>query len=271
MAELNKVFSVSKEIPQSVSLTLSLQVGQQYLLYSLTDSVNKSLYELQFYKFLGWNQLVTDELDNAISSFVSKIQFTKLSFTDDEFILTDVSQHNNELPEQIFNAQFPKRSNCQFLTDSILNWQIYQTVPVNTISHAWVNKFPNIRYFSPLKLSLSNLLSVGVEGKIKLEFGLSSFNLVLVKSNRLLLCQAFPYANAADVLYYLQSVVQEFGLNNSSVHVEIAGLVDANSPLYKELYQYYLQISFRESHWKDQQEEIPMHYFTTLNELSLCE
>jgi hypothetical protein len=271
MKGLSSIFSVSNAIPEAVSLTLSVQIGKNSVCYALTGSSDNALYQIRFFKFLEWTEEITEALDEEFRPYIAAVQHSKLSFFDDEFILTDVSQHNSELPELLFKAQYPKRSASQLWTDSILNWQIYQSVPVNTIAMNWSKKLPNTRYFSPLKITLSNLQSVNIDGKLLVDVGLTSFNVVLIKSNRLLLCQSYSYSNAADVLYYLQSIVTQFDLNNTTVELDITGLVDTNSPLYKDLYQYFLKINLREAKWVDQLGEVPLHYFTNLNELSTCE
>jgi hypothetical protein len=47
-------------------------------------------------------------------------------------------------------------------------------------------------------------------------------------------------------------------------------MIDQQSALYKELYQYFLHIEFRNASWTIPADEYPAHFFTSLNELAQC-
>ena len=49
-----------------------------------------------------------------------------------------------------------------------------------------------------------------------------------------------------------------------------AGGVSKKVRLYKDLYQYFIHITFRSSNWETAEDEYPGHFFTSLNDLAIC-
>jgi hypothetical protein len=106
------------------------------------------------------------------------------------------------------------------------------------------------------------------EGNMYVDFRPDDFTVLLVKSSRLLLAQTYTYSTPEDVVYYLLKICAQLGLSQQELQLQVSGLIDSDSALYKELYQYFLNIEFRESGW--QGNEYPAHFFTTLNDLARC-
>ncbi|HNA96743.1 MAG TPA: DUF3822 domain-containing protein, partial [Chitinophagaceae bacterium] len=63
---------------------------------------------------------------------------------------------------------------------------------------------------------------------------------------------------------------QQFSLSQQTVSVRLSGLIDKQSALYKDLYQYFREITFREAGWHTVEPEYPAHFFTSLNDLAPC-
>jgi Protein of unknown function (DUF3822) len=84
-----------------------------------------------------------------------------------------------------------------------------------------------------------------------------------------LLAQTYSYTAPEDIVYYLLRIVQQFALSAEEVTVILSGLIDKESALYKELYQYFLQIELRSVSWNTG--DYPAHFFSSLNDLARCE
>jgi hypothetical protein len=56
----------------------------------------------------------------------------------------------------------------------------------------------------------------------------------------------------------------------AEVSVVLTGLLEKDSALFKELWQYFAQIELREAEFMADDLPFPQHYFTTLNDLLLC-
>src|SRR5690606_135547 len=104
-------------------------------------------------------------------------------------------------------------------------------------------------------------------------FRSEDFSLVVTRGSKLLLTQTFPYSTPADFVYYLLDACRQFSFSQETVRIYLSGLIDRESALYREVYQYFLHIRFRESEWKvPGAEELayPTHFFTSLNDLAKC-
>ncbi|HMR83527.1 MAG TPA: DUF3822 family protein, partial [Niabella sp.] len=79
------------------------------------------------------------------------------------------------------------------------------------------------------------------------------------------------YASPADVSFYLLKICEVFAFSQEQVTLQVSGLIDTNSRLYRELFDYFLHISLKPAGWIDDASGMPPHYFTSLNELTICE
>lgn len=102
------------------------------------------------------------------------------------------------------------------------------------------------------------------------DFSQNSFRCIVFKSGSLVFMQTFAYSTPEDVVYFLMNIFQRLHLSNVAAYLAISGLVDERSLLHVSLRQYFLNVQFREAKWSGQR-EYPIHYFTALNDLALCE
>jgi hypothetical protein len=71
-----------------------------------------------------------------------------------------------------------------------------------------------------------------------------------------------------DVVYYLLNICQKFGLSQEATHLSLSGLIDKDSALFKDIYQYFSDISFNEG--VSLNDDYPAHYFTSIYQLAAC-
>ena len=89
-------------------------------------------------------------------------------------------------------------------------------------------------------------------------------------NGKLLISQHYNYTGHEDVLYYLLRTCQQYGLSQEMITLKVSGLIDKQSALYKELYQYFIHLELRDPGWQLPSNDIPAHYFTSLKDLFLC-
>ena len=78
---------------------------------------------------------------------------------------------------------------------------------------------------------------------VKIQFYTSHIILAFVKDKQLQLVQSFQYQTTDDILYYLSSIIQQFGIHKQS-QLEISGMFDTDSILYQQLGKLFGLISF---------------------------
>ena len=76
--------------------------------------------------------------------------------------------------------------------------------------------------------------------------------------------------DAQEALDIILKVCQENNLSQEQVKLSLSGLIEKQSVLFKELYQYFIHVEFRNAGWQLPGNEYPAHFFTSLNDLARC-
>ena len=106
---------------------------------------------------------------------------------------------------------------------------------------------------------------------IGLHFTSKEFRLLAVKNGEVQLAQIYPFTAPLDVVYYLLMISAQYGMPQSETVVEMSGLVDESSALYKEIYQYYTQVQLAApSQYEWHHSEYQPHFFSSIFNLAAC-
>jgi hypothetical protein len=85
------------------------------------------------------------------------------------------------------------------------------------------------------------------------------------------LAQVYAYKTPLDVVYFLLKICYEFALDQSEVFLILSGLIDQDSAMYAELYNYFLNLHFAQAPlFSLPENDYPHHYFTSLYNLAAC-
>lgn len=156
------------------------------------------------------------------------------------------------------------------VTELIAEWQMYNvyTVP-GKIYELFTQRFPAAKQLHQVAACIKNTSASLQEGCLEVDIRHSDIFIMATRNGKLLSAQTFEYSTPEDVLFYLLRICRQFSLSQDDLQLSISGLVDKHSALYKELYQYFINIIFREAGWR-LESEYPMHFFTSLNDLATC-
>jgi len=117
-------------------------------------------------------------------------------------------------------------------------------------------------------------LAAGKEDLLQCIVYHNNIKLILFKEGALQIVRLVEYASPADVCYQLLNTCRQFGMSPDSVNVLLSGMIEKHSNLYKEIYRYFLNISFSalpEGVALDHRlEEYPHHFYTHLISLAQC-
>src|SRR5205814_6155262 len=121
---------------------------------------------------------------------------------------------------------------------------------------------------------LKNGIQKNESGRLIVDFKTDSFCAVATKGDSLLLAQIFSYTRSGDVLYWLLKICEQLSLSQAEVNVILSGLIDKQSAVFKELYQYFLNVEFapveNDIRMSGDFEEYPVHFFSSLYKLASC-
>lgn len=246
---------------------LALLVGNDYFSYAIF--VNDHLCELKRYylKHTSVDQLNGIlQANDALNAPFSKIT-TAFDYTANTLLPVDFNTGDNTPLLYLNNAG----QQDHLIHEVVSDWELANIYAVPYELLNWVlTHFPSSKFWHAQSIQLKNAAKGMANGCIDLNVRDKNFSVTVTRHDQLLLAQTYCYSAPADVLFYLFKICEVFLLHQETVQLNISGLIDKQSVLYKTLYDYFLNITFKEALWQ-QAGEYPAHYFTLLNQVALCE
>lgn len=249
---------------------LAMQVGRYFFSFCICDAEKRRLLQLKRYRFSALSLRHLDSIfnENAVLNGHFQSITTALDFGFSS--LLPASLHVSETAPLMYLENADQQDHV--ITEPVPGHDASNryTVPPDILT--WiVHHFPSSSYYHTHTIQIAAAATAGENGLIRVDFSDNVFTVAVFKNENLLLAKTFRYSTSTDAVFYLLKICEVFGLKQESVSVEISGLVDASSKLYREVYDYFLNTSFKAADWLDDNSEVPSHYFTALNELVLCE
>lgn len=179
------------------------------------------------------------------------------------------SQHNNEALNLIHGDV---QNNSIVLTDVIAECSMYNSYRIpSSIYNIITQQFPDASHMHQYSALLQQPISE--RNKLSIIFYVHKIVVALIKDGKYQLINCYNYSKAEDVTYVLLNICKQFEVEN--IDLQITGLLEKNSALYKEIYKYFQTIDLNPlPENKNYTEEItqhPAHYFSHIFALDLCE
>ncbi len=266
---MKELFTIENLSAAPVQQVLSLRLGNRHLGYAITNRTGEELYKLGYFR--------TEETDGtALAELLDHTPALKVPFYSVQ-VAYDFAGHSlvpstGYRPEEsgsMLKALFGSNGNEAVITESIAEWQLYNVygVPAELL-HRVQQYFPAAQCRHQFSLAIKQVQGANDTAVMLVDFRQDDFSVLVIRQSRLLLAQTYTYSTHEDVLYYLLKTVVQLGLSQQDLDLQVSGLIDRDSALYKEIVQYFIRVEFRESPW--QGTEFPAHYFTSLNDLARC-
>lgn len=251
--------------------TLAIQLGEDYFAYAIHNPAENFLEELRWFSADKWHP---QQLDTILKSNpILQQPFDKIvaGFDYDTFSLLPPEYNNGDHSLLMHLNGADPQDHIMYETIAHPDMTTVYTIPYNILNWCTEN-FYAAQYWHMQTVLIKNVVSANTEERIAVNISAKKFTATVVKENRLLLSQSYVYTTPGDVLFYLLKICEVFHLSQETVQIAISGLVDEQSALYKELYDYFLHVQFVCPQWLIPENiDYPGHYFTTLNQLMLCE
>ncbi|HMR92550.1 MAG TPA: DUF3822 family protein [Chitinophagaceae bacterium] len=249
-------------------------IGTRHIGFAITNNAGDEVYELA---------LQSGEMTDgpALESWYRQYPvlhgpFQKISVCYDfpQSLLIPQAEWKEETDtKQLVQAVYGAGGKEVAVTEQVGSWQISNAYTIRKeIYDSLQQFFPAHHYWHGYTLAIRDIDTTGFEGLLNVVIRSEEFLLIVSKGNKFLLAQTFEYASPADVIYYLLQVCQQFKLSQEAVRVQLSGLIDQGSALYRELEQYFLHTQFRQPSWiaSAGSDEYPAHFFTPINDLARC-
>ena len=199
---------------------------------------------------------------------------TAVAYDANESVQIPTAVYKYEDGQLHLDALHGKTIHTNTISENIPSLNLYNIyrLPVNL--HSSISrKFLSGKFWHLYTVILKNLSSMQ-GGCIFIDFKTDEFSVVILKENKLLLCQTFAYTAPEDVLYYLLKSCQQLGLSQQQVQVFLSGLIEKDSGLYRELYKYFINLEFEllsnEIKLTAALTIHPQHYYSSISKLAAC-
>lgn len=250
---------------------LNIRLGEQHLSCVVTDKASGQMNELSYWTTGEMNAVDLAALLEQQKEFTGPYYQVNICYDYPGSMMVPSVGFRQE-DAGLLNNTLPVSGDTSLsITEWLAEWQLYNVYAApKEIHELLMKRFPAAKFWHQATVGLKNIHSATEEGCLQADFRHHDFSLIAVRSGKLLLARSFEYSTPEDVLYYLLKTCRQFSLSQNEVLLELSGLVDRQSALYRELYQYFSQIRLRENDWKMKDGEFPAHFFTSLKDLSVC-
>lgn len=238
---------------------LLMRLGAKHGCFAISDKSGKVLHELAYVTTANWEEKELNGFFNNYPALQQSFYECQVAydFPGIEFVPTTA-------------AYGLSQDNIGLIKEQVPGWQHQSAYIVPAPVAQWMHeKFPAARFRHEYTSGIKTLNFAREKGSMLIDFQAEDFSVMVGKAGKFLLARSFPYSIPDDVLYYLIRICRQFGLSQETVELSVSGLIEQQSSLYRELYQYFINISFRDADW-NAGNEYPAHFFTSLNDLAKC-
>lgn len=187
--------------------------------------------------------------------------------------LVPFSVYDKEKNEVLMNMMFGDLGQNETIqTDVITDKSMYNCYRIPTaLLEVIQNQFPDASCLHQYSLLLKNK-SVE-DDHLTLIFYTQKFIACLKKDGKYQLINSYNFETPEDVSYALLNICQQF--NIADPQLIIHGLLEENSPLYKDIYKYFIDIQLAslppENVYAEEINKFPPHYFSYIFAIDSCE
>jgi hypothetical protein len=253
---------------------LSIRIGERHFGFAISSANAGELYKLAWYTDLEMIEPTLQDIYWKHPELRAGYPHTFICYDYPQSLMVPLHHYKPDEAKMMLHTMFGIGGKDAVVNEPVPGWQMYNVYAVPKDVYDWsYEHFPSSNYWHTYTLGIKNAVVTDFEGSLAADFRTDDFSLVVTRGTKLLLTQTFPYSTPADFIYYLLDACRQFSFSQETVRIYLSGLIDKESALFKELYQYFLHISFRESEWKipgTEENQYPTHFFTSLNDLAKC-
>jgi hypothetical protein len=252
---------------------LVFKIGKDHCCFAVTGPAGKQLYELAYYTADELNESFLNQLLELHPELNQSFQKVLLCYDHLENILIPAVSFTQENVSVLLNTLHGVGNGSTIIAKPVLENESYSVYAVPKEIHGWMlSKFPTAIYSHSYDWGMKIVPNANAAGCIRVDFSTENFIAIVFKNEQLLLAQTFPYSTPDDVMYYLLKTCQQFSLSPLDVQLVLSGLIEKQSALFHELYQYFISIEFKNANWTvNEDNEYPLHFFAFINEIIQCE
>jgi hypothetical protein len=272
---LKQLFNISDSTTiDPAQSVLMMELGEKYCCFIILNRQGYEPRRLVYYEADGEEHLLNNVI-SAHSEFKRLFSDVLINYSFPQSVMTPSKYYNYEDGKKMLQLMYGDTEDMSVLSEHLSDWQLYNVYEVPKSIHTWISlQFHSGKYWHNYSASLINLSRTEEGDKIMIDFKTGQFSVVVTKSHQLQLVRTFAYTEPADVVYYLLKICVEFSITQKDVQLVLSGLIEQQSALYKELYNYFVNISFKKNPVSVKLprsfDQYPDHFFSSLFNLATC-
>lgn len=252
------------------SQVLIVSLAERHLGFVVTNQSGSEIYSLCYCSMDEGDDGNMDLVEEKYAALRHSYYEVKIIFGYQRNLILPFSEMVGEDKLALLNNLYGYAGPSVAVTESIPAWQLKNSYAVPDSVFDWVRKkYPSAKYLHQHSVSLMNLKPSPENGKLLVDFRPGEFQVTAERYNKFLFARTFEYETPDDVLFYLLRLCEQFSLSPKDVSLELSGLIEKESSLFKELYQYFIHIDFRDAGW-GAVNDYPAHFFTSFNDMMQC-
>ena len=273
---MKQVFNITADSSnEGQDQLLCIRIGERHFGFAISTTAGDELYKLAWYTDEEVDEKVLEDLYQQHPELRQNYTNTRVCFDHPQSILVPLPYYNESESSLLLRTMYGPSGKQELHTEAVPEWQLKNVYAIPQAVQDWTRHyFSNGAQYHQYSISIRNINTTEEDGHVLADFRTDDFSLLVSRGNKILIAQTYPYTTPADVIYYLLKVCQEYGLSQETVRLQLSGLIDRQSVLFREIYQYFINVAFREPSWTtagtEQDAEFPPHFFTSLNDLARC-
>jgi hypothetical protein len=281
---VNKIFSIynsDEDFKVTPNQKVIVEVGKSHLASVIYDHNKKSLTAFELFDFkeeelADFQKLFPEILKK--SKTVSDTSLAATVYINHEFCLpVPTSKFKKDIAEDYLMIVFGEADSSLIKYDHL--GISPDVINVFRLQEDCNNVLTNHFSKTTFQHTYSNLISHVTANTAKYKAGLIAVHfyntyiiVVVIKNGRFQLIQSIDYQASEDVIYYLLNISQQFTMLSEHCTILIAGMIDLNFKLYREMIKYFKNVQV-ENHNSVNTDftltEYPSHYFNSFFKLAL--
>jgi hypothetical protein len=265
---VKELFFYNKPGQEGSPQVLIVKLGKNCLGYAITNQTGSELHSLCYCSMDDGSSV--NAFEEKYPALGQSYYDIKMIFDLDRSLLLPFTEMKEADAMPVLDNLYGYQGPSVAVTENISAWQLKNTYAIPAELFDWARKkFPSAKYLHQYSVAVMNLIAATEGGKLLVDFSNNQFSAVASKRNKFLLAENFEYETPDDVLFYLLKICERYSLSPKDVSLELSGLIEKESSLYKELYNYFIHISFRDANW-GAVNDYPAHFFTSFNDIIQC-
>lgn len=268
---MKQLFQIINDETEAVQPVLYLRLGETHCSFAIADNASQKIKQVFFYSRSETDNDPVSALTALHPQLNRSFYRVQVSYDYPQYSFLSSGGLRHDEAGNIRSILPVGEKASVTITEQLTEWQLFNIYAIPRELHEQLTrKFPAANFCHQASAALKNS-HAAPGGYLQVDFRPNEFSLLAIKNNKLLLSRSFEYSAPEDVIYYLLKTCQQFSLSQNEVQLELSGLIDQQSALYKELYQYFIHVDLRQPAWNIGDKDHPAHFFTSLNDLVKCE